>query len=384
MLNRFEERMIDTVNQLYWHINDKLMVSRVFLMFMLHIRPECVWDDVYGHCDYVFVPEMVPSSDYHFETSSDRMLILELQHHNREVKDIVLGDWAMTPAEVANGVARWTTREHRLASRHLVVFNAGDTATDLEPTRRTTDEFMDSVYRLLPDDPIWHNGHFFWTESLASLGLRYEDPGPDHPRSHLAAALRWTGHDIDVLRESWPDPSGPPRDLFDLALPLDPNLDIAAWLAQAHARYLAAWQGAADASPADPSEIDLISGHFHGLGWGLVEPDARGWARRLGADGSATLLLRVPARSSVSLRLDGPDRPESRFDALGISVNGHLAESISTGIRSGKQSLQLKIDDNAVMRAQGRLQIVISISNRSTKATEPQVPAFAKLAVQIH
>ena len=50
-----------------------------------------------------------------------------------------------------------------------------------------TDEFMDDVYRRMPDDPIWHNGHFFWTDSLASLGLRYEDPGPDHPRPALIA-----------------------------------------------------------------------------------------------------------------------------------------------------------------------------------------------------
>src|SRR5262249_44585635 len=64
-INRHEERMIDTVNQLYWEIDDGLMVGRVFLMFMLHIRPERVPTELYGHCDYVFVPEMVPSGEIH-------------------------------------------------------------------------------------------------------------------------------------------------------------------------------------------------------------------------------------------------------------------------------------------------------------------------------
>jgi hypothetical protein len=382
-LNRFEERMIDTVNQLYWQINDELMVARVFLMFMLHIRPERVWDDVYGHCDYVFVPEMVPSSNYHFETSSDRMLIIELQHHNRESHDIVYGDLAVTPAEVARGVAAWTTREHRWASRHMVVFNAGDIGSELEATRRMTDEFMDSVYQLIPDDPIWHNGHFFWTDSLASLGLPYEDPGPDHPRSHLAAALRWTGHDIDVLRESWPDPAGPPRDIFGLALPLDPHLDISAWLAQAHARYFGVWRDAKDASPTDLSEIELVAGRFHGFGWGPVEHHAQGWARRLGPDGRATLLLRVPATSTVWLSLDGADHPRSRFEALSISVNGRSAEPILTGFGSGKPSLRLQIDRNAVARAEGCLEILFSMSRRSKNATDQQPLAFAKLAVRV-
>jgi hypothetical protein len=381
-LNRFEERMIDTVNQLYWVVNDEVMVARVFLMFMLHIRPERVWDDVYGHCDYAFVPEMVPSSNYHFETTSDRMLIIELQQHNRESQDIVYGDSAMTPAEIARGVGRWSTREHRLASREMVVFSAGDVATDLEPARRMTDEFMDDVYRLMPPDPIWHNGHFFWTDSLASLGLGSENPGPDHPRSHLAAALRWTGHDIDALRESWPDRDGPPRDIFDLALPLDPALDVPAWLAEAHARYLGAWRDAIDRPLEDPSEIDLISGHFEGFGWGLVEPAAEGWVRRLGPDSGATLLLRMAATVGVSVQLDGAGLPGSRWDALSVSVNGDGAEPTWSGLGSGKPTLRFQIDRKAVMRAKGRLEIVFSMSTDARNATDRLPLTFTKLAVR--
>ena len=383
-VNHFEERMIDTVNQLYWRVNDELMVARVFLMFMLHLRPEVVWDRVYGHCDYVFVPEMVPSSKYHFETDLDRMLIIELQHHNREWQDIVYGDAPMSTSEVASGVGRWTTREHRLASRDMVVFKARDCEVDLDPIRRMTDNFMDEVYQRMPRDPIWHNGHFFWTDSLASLGHTYEDPGPDHPRSHLAAALRWTEYDIDVIRESWPDPAGPPHDIFGVALPLDPDLDIGGWLAQAHARYLDAWRGAPDAVPIGLQDIDLISGHFYGFGWGLLERDAQGWARRLGPDGGATLLLRVPATGAVSLWLDGADSPQRRFEALSISVNGRDTEALLAGAGSGKPRLGLAIDHSAVARARGRLEIVFSMSSRSKGAADGQRLAFTSLAVRIN
>src|SRR5205085_2620207 len=83
-------------------------------------------------------------------------------------------------------------------------------------------------------------------------------PAAAHARPNLAAALRWPGHDIDVLRESWPDAAGPPRDIFGPAMPFDPELDLEAWLAGVHTRYLGAWHDATAPSPSDISAIDLI------------------------------------------------------------------------------------------------------------------------------
>jgi hypothetical protein len=374
-LNRFEVRMIDTVNQLYWHIDDRLMVARVFLMFMLHMRPEVVWDEVHGHCDYVFAPEMVPSSDYHFETTSDRLLIIELQHHNREARDIVYGDAAMTPAEIAGGVSRWVTREHRLASQHLVVFNAGDGKPDLPPLQQMTDTFMDEVYRQLPREPIWHNGHLFWADDLAALGLHYDEPGPERPRSHLAAALRGTGFDIDILRESWPTPPGPPSEIFDLPVPLAPGFEPAAWLATAHARYFRDWCACDPTSVTGPSETDLLCGHFHGFGWGLVERGAPGWARRLGPDGSATLLLRAPSTAAVSLSLRGGHCRDG-VDALAVTVNGRRWTPSWRETDGGAPILQLDIHRAEVAGQHGRLRIDL-------RAPPRRKLGFSELAIRL-
>jgi hypothetical protein len=374
-VNTFEQRMIEAVNQLYWQLDDKLMVGRVFLMFMLHIRPEVMYDDVYGHCDYVFVPEFVPSGRCHFETRSDRLLILELQQQERQSGEIILGDRAITPREVASGVARWTTREHRLASRQLVVFNAAEIAIDLAPVERAADRFMEAVYQRLPE-PIWHNGHFHWTDSLAALGIAYRDPGPEHPRSHLAAALRWTGYDIDILRESWPDPAGPPEAVFDLPLPLDPAADLAAWLAAAHTGYLAAWRTFADIQHAERSGIDLVSGRFHGFGWGLLTRGAQGWARRLGPDGRAVLLARVApsCRSQVWLRM--AEHPPLPPDALDIAVNGKMPEHRFVGAIGGRTLVRFDLGSEAAAVDQGRLVILIRAS-RSTGVAEAADPGFA-------
>jgi hypothetical protein len=354
-VNRYEERMIDSVNQLYWQIDDTLVVARIFLMFMLHLRPERVWPEIYGHCDYVFAPEMVPSGRYDFVTQSDRILLLELQHGNREAGDIVYGDAPMTPSEIAAGGARWTTREHRRASQHLVLFNAADIAADLAPIRRMTDDFMDQVYAELPAEPIWHNGHFFWTDSLAALGIPYAEPGPDHPRSHLAAALRDTGWDIDIVRESWPARSGPPADIFGLKLPLDPGFDPGTWLTELAARYWRDWLDARPALLTDPAAIDLVAGRFEGFGWGLVEGSAAGWTRLLGPDGCATLLVRVPPGAAVSISLRGADASPAAYDALRVRVNDRDA-----AVRQSGPTLSVEIDRAALRRARGRLRLDLS------------------------
>lgn len=381
-VNRFEERMIVPVSQLYWHVNEELMVARQFFMFMLHIRPERVWEQVYGHCDYVFVPEMVPSGDYHFEVQSDRMLIIELQHHDRDVANIVFADEGITPEEVARGVAPWTTREHVLQSKQMVVFNAAEIDIDLDPIRRNTDEFMDVVYQQLPEAPLWQNGHFYWRQSLAALGVRYEEPGLDHPRSHLAAALRWTGYDVDILRESWPDLAGAPRGLFDVALPFEPGFDPSSWLASAHAAYLEAWN--ANPGPLLPrrATLELISGHFQGFGWGLLSCPEDRWTRWLGPDGRAVLLLRVRSTSGFRFRACGVRHPQTALESLCISINGENTEELRSGCIGDKVWFEFGVDGAAVARAQGRLCILFYKSPETVAARCGPGFAFAELIIR--
>ena len=374
-VNRFEERMVDSVNQLYWHISKNLTVGRVFLMFMLHIRPEKVWSDVYGHCDFTFIPELVPSGDYHFETHSDRLLILELQGPHRESGEIILGDRSITPREVAGGVSRWTTREHRLASRHLVIFNTDEIGSELEPARQTADKFMNAVYKFLPD-PIWHNGHLWWTDSLSTLGLDYDSPGADHPRSHLAAALRWTGYDIDVLRESWPSPSGPPNELFGLALPLVAGFDIGAYLAEVHLRYYSEWLRTYKDVPVDSVAMDLVSGHFHGFGWGLVEHDTHGWSRHIGPDGWAMLLVKVARPCVVQVALLVPDGAKIQPETFGIHVNGCAIDVGWSYLTPTGILIDFEVDHDVVEFTGGCLQILFCVSTERPGAGNPAHGGF--------
>jgi hypothetical protein len=381
-VNRFEERMVVPISQLYWYVSEELMVARQFFMFMLHIRPERIWDQVYGHCDYVFVPEMVPSCDYHFEIQSDRILIMELQHRDRDAANIVFADEAITPDDVARGVAPWTTREHYLQSRQLVVFNAGEAAIDLDPIRRKTDDFMNKVYERLPSAPLWQNGHFYWRQSLAALGVRYEEPGPDHPRSHLAAALRWTGYDIDILRESWPDLAGAPKELFEKALPLEPAFDTSSWLASTYVEYLRAWKANAGPPLHRHTTLDFICGHFQGFGWGLLSRTEDGRVRWLGPDGRAVLLLHVPPTSGIRLRIRGMRHAQAAPDDLHIYINGENAADQRFCSVDDAVWFECRVDGAAVARAQGRLQILFCDAPEAVAARVGSGFAFSELSIR--
>jgi hypothetical protein len=288
----------------------------------------------------------------------------------------------MTPEDVADGVARWTTREHLLGSREMVVFNAGEIEDDLDSVRRMTDDFMNRVYDRLPDEPVWHNGHYYWTNNLAALGIRYEEPGPDHPRSHLAAALRWTGYDIDILRESWPDIAGAPQELFGKALPLNRAFDPSDWLAGVHAEYLRAWN--ANPGPPLPSRarLELISGHFQGVGWGLLSRAEDSWTRSLGPDGRAVLLLRVRPTSGFWFRLCGLRHPQTALESLRVYINGENPAELWCGCAGNTVWFDFRVERAAVAQAQGRVQIFFCESSKAVAAGGGSGFAFTELRVR--
>jgi hypothetical protein len=323
MVNRYDDRSISHPNQFYWWMSEDLLVCRSFIWFPLQFQPEVLPEAIYGFCDYVFAPELVPSGDCHYETDSDRVLIIEIQHSDNTWEQVLTAEKPVTPQDVAPSLGYWTTREHVEGSRQLIVFNAAEAPPDLDAVQRTTDEFIDAVYRLLPPQPQWHNGHVYWLECHARAELSYEPPAPGHPRSHLAAALRWTGYDLDVLRDGWPNAAAPLG-----AMLLDPQrsgTDLANWLDRLYSLCFEAWLGDGNVAILDDDVVDLTAPEFHGFGWGPVRRCGDGWARRLGPDGRAVLLLRVPPHTRMRLRFRGVRLDGSAIEDLGVVVNGLVA-----------------------------------------------------------
>jgi hypothetical protein len=324
-VNRFDDRTISHPNQFYWRIAQDLLVGRSFIWFPLQFEPEVLPEAIYGFCDYVFAPELVPSGDWHYETHSDRVLIIEIQHSDNAWEQVLDAEQPMTPQDVAPSLGYWTTLEHLEASRHLLVFNGSEAPAGLDAAQRTTDEFMEAVYRLLPQRPQWHNGHTYWLECHARAGLRYQPPPPGHPRSDLAAALRWTGYDLDVVCDGWPNAADPlGAMLWDRHWPGPSSAvsDLEAWLDRLYSLCFEAWLADANVAVVYHDVVDLAAPEFHGFGWGLLCRCGDAWARRMGPDGRAVLLLRVLPHHRLRLRFRGVRLDGGAVADLGVAVNG--------------------------------------------------------------
>ncbi len=139
---------IENINQFYTKIDDKTLICRSFLMFMLHIRPEILGDEPYGFCDYAFVPEMVVHGRTEYLTNSNQIFIAELQDASRESEYIRRQD--LDVKETARTIDYWATVEHLNASRNLLIFTSDVDLNfkEIFETRQSKhlDKILDKIY----------------------------------------------------------------------------------------------------------------------------------------------------------------------------------------------------------------------------------------------
>ena len=191
-------------------------------------------------------------------------------------------------------------------------------------------------------------------------GLAYDPPRSALARSDLAAALRWTGHDLDVPRAGWPNAPEPLGGLLGgpPALAWPSARDTEAWLDRLYARYFKDWLADDGVDIVEDATIELTQ-RFGGFGWGIVARFSDCWARRLGPGGCAALLLRVPSDSQLRLLFQGVHAPDAPIEDLAIFVNG-VALATQLISREPGASLSVAVDlDTPSVATDGRLFVLL-------------------------
>jgi hypothetical protein len=174
-------------NQFFWHVDERTLLGRYFLMFMLCIRPEVPFAASTGWCDYSFIPELVPSGNLDILANSDDGFILELQARDSEASTILDGR-SLGPEDYAPRLSYWTTEEHRRYASRDVVFRAGDWPTGLEEARTEFTHWMSELFGQLVKPATSHREHPFWVRSIDrqkkffSAGLPPEFASAGRPR----------------------------------------------------------------------------------------------------------------------------------------------------------------------------------------------------------
>ena len=128
--------------------------------------------------------------------------------------------------------------------------------------------------------------------------------------------------------------------------------------------------------------LQLIPGHFHGFGWGLLVRAGDGWSRRLGPDGRAVVLLRVRPTQGFRFRLRGLRSPKTEIDSLRIYVNGENANAINGGCAGEAVWFELAVAKAAVVRAQGCMQILLCEPANAVRARGGSGFGFSELRIR--
>lgn len=149
-----------THNQIYWQVDDGTLLARYHLIFMLAIKPEVAMGRVNSYCDYGFVPELVPSGQFHLLNDSDDFFMLELQSASQEQHFLTGGNYNV--GQIASELSVWTTREHRRFAEVDVVFRSGEVPSHFREAREEFARFFNLVRSRMSRSPMDHVDHFYW------------------------------------------------------------------------------------------------------------------------------------------------------------------------------------------------------------------------------
>ena len=146
-------------NQFFWQVDRNTLLARYYLIFMLCLKPERVLESVNSFCDYSFIPEMCPSGDEAVMDDSDDFFMLELQEREQEIEMLRLG--SQSPEETVASLQTWTTKEHRRASTHDIIFHTEDIPPGVASTKAVAQAFVSDINSRLAA-PVQHHSHPYW------------------------------------------------------------------------------------------------------------------------------------------------------------------------------------------------------------------------------
>jgi hypothetical protein len=147
-------------NQFFWQVDPHTLLGRYYLIFMLCLKPQREVAVVNSFCDYAFIPDLCPDAEETVLGDSDAFFMLELQQRSQEMYYLRFGP--QNASEAAATLAPWTTREHRRAARHDIVFHEKDIPPSIDKAKARAAAFIDTVTNQLPP-PVSHIEHPYWT-----------------------------------------------------------------------------------------------------------------------------------------------------------------------------------------------------------------------------
>jgi hypothetical protein len=168
----------------YWRIDANCIAARYFLLMPLCFQIRRQIESVVCPVDYGFIEEVCPGGIYAVLGDSDELLMVELQHRDSEAHLLQHSRPCSTLDEAIQGRVRriiqnagqWSTREHRRAFSHTLLFHSKDPPDDLDDRLAEFDRHMSEVAAALPP-PVPLTRHFHWLGALHHYRIAMSEGG---------------------------------------------------------------------------------------------------------------------------------------------------------------------------------------------------------------
>lgn len=237
---------------------------------------------------------------------------------------------------------------------------------------------MEEIYARVGGEGKWHNEHVYWRQCYEVLGPVVPFANPDRPHSRAANLTRWTGYDVDIIKDSiegrwhrWPV-------LLSNLLASCPTLGrrsagkISIWLDTLFDAYVAAWFLEPSAPLVDHNLISFVGvhravdprrrtisyqSHFSGCRWAPQQEHDGTWYRPLGPGGGAILLHRTTQRSGFVIDLKGLTFGTSHPRELAVAINDRAPSGRSDRPIGNQFVISVYIAQDRIIECEGRLVI---------------------------
>jgi hypothetical protein len=150
-------------NQLFWRVDESILLGRYFLIFMLAFRPQKVIRAINSWCDYGFVPEFCPGTPTKVLGDSDEFLMIETQEKTKEKELLRYG--SLNPKGVKKSLDEWLTPGHLQNFQHEIIFHTKDLPEKVAKAKNDFKSFIENI--------AWkkirlhsHQNHFYWKSGL--------------------------------------------------------------------------------------------------------------------------------------------------------------------------------------------------------------------------
>jgi hypothetical protein len=151
---------VEWMDQFYWLVNEQTLIAHQMPFAVVAMQPERVVTEMRTFWDYGIISEACPTTPRCVIADSDDYLMIELRTGDTARDQLCLG-WP-EPKQIAEKLARFTTKDPIELARYTLVLHAGELPAEIGEAADRLDRFVDEVLANLPAEPIHWVNHPIW------------------------------------------------------------------------------------------------------------------------------------------------------------------------------------------------------------------------------